>query len=510
MPRAAFRVEGAPNKTRWTLTPHAQRDSPVQSPLLDDKESNGARMNVNGHHYGYEQHQEQPLPRYEGLMYDGGQYGGSRQSSNSHGRMLNGGSGGFDGFDFTMDDRASRQVSVNTRVQSPNDASDVMGQHLLYETALLDAQAFEILEIAEVDALKKEHVRLNARIEAAQRKLALESKVKDAAQNLQRLYSTKHRPDTPQSPESPKKSRNSFLGNRQRGGSGSGGTETLQQADSELAASVRKVDELNEQIKSLLDRRQYVERKLLRHTAAVLAEQANKDVQSAVPGLTNGTHSVGGDDRSMYSPDDFDDIRDILHGMPAGGRKKFQEHEQQIAGVQDRLEQLNFQLRNVIGEVSRTLGKPPAGETALDQSEDSSARLENRLTRLEDNLHALEQQQQDIKAHYARIQESEYRTRNAVEEQMEGLNAQLYSTLLLASSNTQEVPGLQGPPQPTGHGYQNQLQYMEESLMTMEQLLQQHSHVIQSTIDAKQQEHDELAADIQRAPGAESRPTSTD
>lgn len=481
MPRtASIQIAGAPIKTRWTLEKKRQ-DSPVQSPPTSGGRER--KMQANGNYFA---HQRGPSSASQ-QQYNG--YHTRQSESTSSSRMGSSGWGQPNGvsphedygYHSRDDQRESYQISVNTQLKRRN--TDLVGQHLLYETAMMDSQAFEILDIGEVDALKKEHSRLNSRIDGAQRKLALESKMKDAAQNLQRLYSTsaKGRPDTPQSPESPKRSRSSLLGRGER--SNSGGAQNLVQADNELAVSVKKVDELHEQVRQLLERRQYVERKLLRHTAAVLAEQANKSIPSAVPGMPNGHRGVLDDDDSVYTPDDFDGIRDILHGMPAGASIKVQQHEQQMEGLQDRLEQLNSQLRTVINEAGRTLGKTPASETPLDHSEDSTARVENRIARLEDNLHALEEQQQDVKLHYARIQSSEYESRNAIEQQLAELSVQLHGALLLASEE-QGVPGLQQPPEATGHGYQGQVQYLEESLMTMEQLLQQHSHALQSARDA--------------------------
>ena len=479
-PRTLFQVQGAANTTRWTLSSNT---TPAQSPKAFESRVVPDMMQANARYF--DRQREHSLPRYE--SYDGSQYShaSGRFSASDYQAPEPMQGGNFAEFDFQqqphMEERAS--LNVNTRVRShqhQHQTHDSVGRHLLYETALLDTQTFEILELGEVDALKKEHARLNAKLEAAQRKLALESKVRDAAQNLQRLYSTntKNRPDTPQDPESPKKNRSSLLGTRHRGasGGGSGGTEALLQADGELASSVKKVDELHEQVKSLLERREYVERKLLRHTAAVLAEEANRVAESAVPGLVNG-HHIGDDDDDddhVYEYNDFDGIRDILHGMPAGASNKVHQQEQQLASMQDRLEQLNSQLRNVISEAGHTLGRPVSAEIGLDQSDDSTARLENRLHRLEHNLQALRQQQKDIRAHNEQIQESEQYTRNTVEHNLEGLNAQLHGAVLLAS-NDQPVPGLEEPPQASGKGYQDQLQYMEESLMTIEQLLQQHN-----------------------------------
>jgi chromosome segregation ATPase len=500
MPRAALKIQGAPNKTRWTLarsnesTPVRQTfDVAVKEDLPGAKEREAAfpvEMQVPQQHQQpnglyFHDEQQQHLPRYS---YDGSQY--SSQSGHmsaqgapwrgQQGSDVNGNYGNnYDGFDFNMDGspvdaRASNRISVNTGVRNVQRHADqdAVSQHLLYETALMDSQAFEMLDIAEVDALKKEHVRLNQKIEATQRKLALESKVRDAAQNLQRLYSTKNRPDTPlDSPDSAKKSRSSLLGRGRTTSSGS--MEHLQQADNELAASVKKVDQLHHAVKDLLDRRQFVERKLLRHTAAVLAEEANRKVESAVPGLVNGSHALfDEDERSLYTPNEFDGIRDILHGMPAGASSKVKEHEEQLASMQARLEQLNVQLRDVINEASQTLGKPPTAEAALDKSEDSGSRVENRFVRLEDSLYTLEQQQRDVKSHYSRIQDDQYMTKNAVEQQLQGLNSQLHKVLTLASES-QTIPDLQDPPQPSGHGYQDQMQYLEDSLLMLERVQQQ-------------------------------------
>ena len=478
MPRAAaIQVKPAEVKTRWTLSRN-DPNPPLHTPDRKENEEVLVKMAANGFYYD---NRDQSLPRYS--SYDGSQYSeqSGRLSSQAAYRAPESVSN-YDGFDFNMalDDRGSHHISVNTKItpRLQQRGQDAVASHLLYETALMDSQTFEILEIAEVDALKKEHVRLNSRIEAAQRKLTLESKVRDAAQNLQRLYSTNKRPDTPQSPESPKKSRHSLLPNRDRSGSRTSlNAETAGQADSELQASVRKVDELHEQITNLLDRRQYVERKLLRHTSAVLAEEANKNVESAVPGLANGRHGPLDDDDDVYTPNEFDGIRDILRGMPAGASNKVQQHEQQLASMQERLENLNSQLRSIISEADQTLGNKAAAEVPLDQSEDSTARLDNRFARLGDSVHTLQ-------SNYTQLQDH-------MEHRLEGLNSTLHNAIL-TTSEAQPVPGLQRPPQLAGQGYQRQIEYMEESLMTMEQLIQQQTQSNSAGAARKLEEYDNV------------------
>ncbi|TKA77489.1 hypothetical protein B0A55_05374 [Friedmanniomyces simplex] len=501
MPRVAVKVNAAPNKTRWTLAQNEQsRYDQKGLELVTNMQATGPY---------FDQH-EPPLPRYE--SYDGSQYslpGLDRTSTASWKppRAVNG-SGHYDDYEYNtpLEERASHQITLNTRMRRSQDR-DVVGQHLLYETAMLDSQSYEMLDIGEVDALKKERGRLNARIEAANRKLALESKVKDAAQNLQRLYSVsgKIRPDTPQSPDSPKKSRSSLLSNRGRtSSSGSGIGQPLDQAKDELAVSIKKVDELNAAIKTLLDRRQFVEGKLLKHTAAVLAEQnARASHREASAGHAE-TH--GEDETSMmYSPDEFDGIRDILHGAPAAAanigwrpgeaQKMQEEHAQQMASVQSRLEHLNDQLRYVIGEASRTRGVTLAPEQELlDQDEQPIMRLNQRLNRLEDNLQLLDQEQQGVKSHYARLQNGVHMTRNAVEAQLEGVNNRLHNTLLLGA-DMQDMESMREPPQATGHGYQQQLQYMSDSLQTIEQLFRQH----RTELDNARETRDDASKAVEEA-----------
>ncbi|KAK0808972.1 hypothetical protein LTR38_004448 [Friedmanniomyces endolithicus] len=490
MSRAKVSISAAPNKTRWTLAQNEQSGyNHKELELVTNMQANGAY---------YDQH-EPPLPRY--VSYDGSQYSnpGTDRTSTASWKPLRAVSGGghHDDYDYNtpLEERASHQISLNTRVRRSQDR-DVVGQHLLYETAMLDSQFYEMLEIAEVDALKKEQARLNARIEAANRKLVLESKVKDAAQNLQRLYSvsSQNRPDTPQSPDSSKKSRSSLLSSRHRtSSSGSGTGQPLDQAKDELAGSTKKVHELNAAIKTLLERRQFVEGKLLRHTAAVLAEQSAHASRSEVNDSHAETH--GEDETSMmYSPDDFDGIHDILRGAPATAningwrsnesQKMQDKHEQQMASVQSRLEHLNDQLRHVIGEASRTRGVTFSLEQELhDADEQPVIRLNQRLDRLEHNVHLLDQEQQAVKSHYARLQDSVHMTRNAVEAQLEGVNNRLHNTLLLCA-DIQDMESMREPPQATGHGYQQQLQYMSDSLQTIEQQLRQHRTELDSAREA--------------------------
>src|SRR2546429_9948533 len=77
------------------------------------------------------------------------------------------------------------------RSSSLLDAQDPIAMHLLMETALGDSKGYRILPYDELEELKQERAALASRVDATARKLALESKLRDAAQSLNRLYTTK-------------------------------------------------------------------------------------------------------------------------------------------------------------------------------------------------------------------------------------------------------------------------------------------------------------------------------
>ena len=153
---------------------------------------------------------------------------------------------------------------------------DPVGMHLLVEAAMGDSESFKILSVEEVDALKKEKTKLSAQIESVRRKLALESKVRDAAVSLTRLYSRKgHSLDAV---PTLRKHRRNPKGSDSSMGSRDG--DALNSTEDELAVSTRKCDELSKEMWDLDVRYRSVEQQLLRHTAGVLqATHAGPRVQ---------------------------------------------------------------------------------------------------------------------------------------------------------------------------------------------------------------------------------------
>lgn len=173
-------------------------------------------------------------------------------------------------------------------------SNDPVTLYLLTETAIGDSVNYEVLSFEEVEALKKELTILSTRIKGAKRKLALETKLRDAAQSLGRLYS----------PPSPRSS-DGYPGNTQGESRGNLGqreaSETLSKSDSELAMSQRRCEQQAQELWKLEGRAQKINQRLLEHTAGVL-QMTHKGLKKGPknPVLDNAYDGHEFDDRSLY------------------------------------------------------------------------------------------------------------------------------------------------------------------------------------------------------------------
>ncbi|KAJ5297567.1 hypothetical protein N7508_007816 [Penicillium antarcticum] len=202
-----------------------------------------------------------------------------------------------DALDPQHDDR-SRYNPLNPshpRSSALLHANDPVTMYLLTETAIGDSVNYEVLSFDEVEELKREKTVLSSRIEGTKRKLALETKLRDAAQSLGRLYS----PPSPRS--SGEYGANGTTHRRSRSIFGRSGTsEALDKSDSELAVSQRKCEELAQELWKLETRSQKINQRLLEHTAGVL--------QMTHKGLKKGPKNPAlGGSESIYDAHEFDD-----------------------------------------------------------------------------------------------------------------------------------------------------------------------------------------------------------
>ncbi|KAJ5415740.1 hypothetical protein N7465_004435 [Penicillium sp. CMV-2018d] len=178
-------------------------------------------------------------------------------------------------------------------------ANDPVAMYLLTETAIGDSTNYEVLSFEEVEELKKEVTLLSTRIQGTKRKLALETKLRDAAQSIGRLYS----PPSPRSSGEYGANGGSTSNRMSRGIFGrSGASEALDKSDSELAVSQRRCEELAQELWKLEKRSQTISQRLLEHTAGVL-QMTHKGLKKHPKNPTTSDSTYDDqkfDDRSLY------------------------------------------------------------------------------------------------------------------------------------------------------------------------------------------------------------------
>ncbi|TIA32081.1 hypothetical protein D6C78_08481 [Aureobasidium pullulans] len=345
---------------------------------------------------------------------------------------------------------------------------DALHRHLLVETAIFDSSRYDILAIEEVDALKKEKTKVDTRIEGTRRKLALESKVREAARSLHRLYSQKGRV--------PQTRRKSLLGDR-RLSSSSVKSDSIGQASDELASSEKKVEELVQILVGLENRRQYIESRLLRHTAAVLqAAHHQREAESA----------------DHLTPDSLPHIRDYdqsVHSDVSKGQSAI--HNSQLNDFNTRLQFLNGQMRSLISQAKKGRSgsidnSPDDIPSAYPEDDEPSVRINNQLEQLQDGIFALLEEHKYIVQSREDTLHGSQEHQSEVEKRLEGVNNQLFSLL----SGYEEM---HPPPQSTGQGTQDQINYLEENMTSVDHILQ-HSASLQDSHQAMTREFDEVRA----------------
>ncbi|OJK04200.1 hypothetical protein ASPACDRAFT_75699 [Aspergillus aculeatus ATCC 16872] len=333
---------------------------------------------------------------------------------------------------------------------------DPVAMYLLTETAMSDSTHYEILSLEEVEGLKKEQKFVNSRLNAAKRKLALETKLRDAAMSLSRLY-------TPKSPsfngrEDPEasspRSQRSLLGHNET---------TMDKTDEELALSTRKCEELSQEIWDLERRLQQVNSRLLEHTAGILQmthKGLKKNLKNNVPHTPeslsshNTRDSIDGfDDRSFYKPSGHleEHTGQGLHGL---GLEAVQDTEKRLEYLSGRMYDLILQ-SNPAGELE-PVPQPPPGATPTAAMEAYVAYIENGL--------------ESLSAHPAGSQSQTRSLDDDSGQQLGELNARLHQIVQQSG-----IPGAQTLPPPPDSASADQtehLSYLHAGLTGLEDRLE--------------------------------------
>lgn len=356
--------------------------------------------------------------------------------------------------------------------------NDTVQVHLLVETALGDSKEYEILSQDEVDDLKKQLQTLSTRIETTRQNLAVQSKYRDAAVSMSKLYS-------------PVEKKKSFDGSgkiRNMLGHSRNSSEQSQQANEERMATEKKCEDLAAELWFLEKRFMEPQSRLLKHTAGILQmthkgpKARNKGQpgasQAGAPGIPGSPESMYTysnarsslefvpsdelifDERSLYRTfDPLDGTADLddLFGPPKGGNNK---QMQMISTTEQKLEDLNRRLRDVITKANpereTNYQYPPlASTTANGKPAEPGETLMSHLEYLENGISTISKEHSEV---LRKKEESD----GAIEETIEQLNHELHNLLLPFD----EIRSL--PPQVTGMGMKDQMQYFQDSIGAIE------------------------------------------
>ncbi|PPR02647.1 hypothetical protein CVT24_002130 [Panaeolus cyanescens] len=170
--------------------------------------------------------------------------------------------------------RYSARKSVNPdnvpwkRTSGPLNTRDELIMSLMASEAVIDSRDFEILSTEEVEDLKKEHQVLSSRLGAMTRKLATETKIRDAAVSLSKVNSTQ-------------------VGNK----------KVSKQTSEQLEAANKRVETAQRELWKVSERYNDVHRKLMEHRAGVLSLSV-RNLEKKVVGP--GTPVLGAQDDSGY------------------------------------------------------------------------------------------------------------------------------------------------------------------------------------------------------------------
>ena len=408
------------------------------------------------------------------------------------------------------------------------DLKDPIQVHLLTETALSDSKEYEILSQEEVDGLKKQIQFLTQRGEQTRANLAIQSKYRDAAISMAKLYSP-----------------TGGRGDRSRGG------DDARQAELEKQASERRCEELVAELFSLDKRLMDAQTRLLQHTAGILqmthrasSRKSNQPpntqpLPNGIPGSpeslytsSNGRDSLEGagddiyfDDRSLYFPLDQVDghsVRPRKNVIEIPMKSPVREQKNQLREEADRLREENGRL----GAEAESLRKegaerlefivdtekkledlasklydmasrfnPVSSQVSLEppasRGPEPGAMVDRQLDYLEKGLAvALEEREREISQNRKEAEvaaAAAAATLNQVEGKVEALNRQVHEVL------RNMEPDYPSPPEISGQALDEQLDYLQDSFRTVQTELARAAELSSST-SANKQKNDQMEA----------------
>ncbi|KAG2013231.1 hypothetical protein CC2G_010164 [Coprinopsis cinerea AmutBmut pab1-1] len=171
--------------------------------------------------------------------------------------------------------RASTSASSSQwnpkRASGPLNTRDELLMSLMASEAVVDSREYQILGTEEVEELKKEHAVLSSRVVAMTKKLALETKIRDAAVSLSKVNSA-HK-------------------------------KVSKQTEEQLEAANRRVDTAQRELWRVSERANDVQKRLLEHRAAVLSFSVRNMEKKMSPSIGSEDSGYDSSNRStLMSP----------------------------------------------------------------------------------------------------------------------------------------------------------------------------------------------------------------
>ncbi|TFY58117.1 hypothetical protein EVG20_g8274 [Dentipellis fragilis] len=226
---------------------------------------------------------------------------------------------------------------------------------LLSSEAVVESRGYDILNAEEVEELKKEHQVLSSRLEAMRKKLALETKIRDAAINLAKVNVAHKR--------------------------------VSKQSSEQVDTANKKVETAQRELWRVLERTNDVYRRLLEHRAAVLGFSVRELERKTA---TNNGNGAGAETASGYStPSRSTQLSPVSSVTSASISSKarfdgahLRRPLAEVLALEERLRLLSEEMETREGEVA--LLKEERGE--LEERARGGGEMAGRVRELEDDL----------------------------------------------------------------------------------------------------------------------------
>ncbi|KAK3988184.1 Up-regulated during septation-domain-containing protein [Cladorrhinum sp. PSN332] len=279
------------------------------------------------------------------------------------------------------------------------DLKDSIQIHLLTETALSDSKTFEILPQEEVDELKKQVQSLTMRVEQARANLTIQSKYRDAAVSMARLYS------------SPK-------------GGGKRMSDAAKEAEMEKEASERRCEQLAAGLFELEKRLMEPQKRLLQHTAAILQlthrasskksglPQLAQPLMNGIPGSPESLYTYTNTRNSMEIPSEELDINDRSLYLPLDGPGSRARKNTIEIPMKSPIREQNAQLRELREELERLKEENSRYRNELEQFKGLEQQLRTENTLIKEEHDRMLDEHEQLKEDSTRLQEAEQQLKN--------------------------------------------------------------------------------------------------